>query len=323
MINELLQKKTIELIIQKYQQDKSIDQIYCDLNDEFVFQKDIEMKKPLFGYMGGKTKVSKQILNYIPDHKIYVEPFCGSLALLLSKGYKNVSDNNYREVINDSDENLISFFMHVRDNYLELFNLIDNIEYSNNAVDIDLYSLDKNDIKKAAFYFLKINSSFGGNCYKQKKDIGYGLYAQNHVYAYLNKTLMLKALSERLKNCYIFNEDYKKTISRFDSKDTFIYLDPPYFNTEKYIGNKINYQEFPNFIKGLKSKWILSHYYDDYIKENFNDYNIIHLNHTRFFEKKKKLKRKKVDECIILNYDPDEIDLYFKGDDDERQLYLY
>ncbi len=323
MINELLQKKTIELIIQKYKQNKSIDQIYIDLNNEFIFQKDIEAKKPLFSYMGGKTKLCRQILKYIPDHKIYCEPFCGSLALLLAKGYKKTTNSHdYKEIINDSDENLVSFYLQVRDNWLKLFNLIDNIEYSNNAIYDNLESLSKNDIKKAAFWFTKISASFAGGFRKHGKSISYGLKGPNNVQRYLNKILRIKALSERLKNCYIFNEDYKKTILKFDSKETFLYLDPPYKNTRQYVDNRIDYQEFSNFVKGLKSKWIISHYYDNYIKENFRDYNIIHLESLCSIEKIKELgKRKKTNECIVLNFNPDEVDLYFKKK--EKEYFLF
>jgi DNA adenine methylase len=41
--------------------------------------------KPPFTYFGGKTSIAPQIVRMLPAHEHYVEPFAGSLAVLLAK----------------------------------------------------------------------------------------------------------------------------------------------------------------------------------------------------------------------------------------------
>ena len=41
--------------------------------------------KPPFAYYGGKTTLAPKIADLLPAHEHYVEPFAGSLAVLLAK----------------------------------------------------------------------------------------------------------------------------------------------------------------------------------------------------------------------------------------------
>ena len=310
MINQLLKKSTIDLIYDLIQERKSKEEIYNFINKEFIFQKDIATKKALFGYLGGKTRLSKQIINYIPDHKVYVEPFCGSSAILFAKGYKSVNNaHDYREIINDLDNNVYNFFLQLRDNTQQLIDYFDNIEYSNTLkkkiyTNTEYYN-NLSDVKKAVYYFFNVISGYAS---RPDQGFAYSKKSRNHVITKLNKGLLLKAYAERLQNCHIFNEDYKKIIQKFDSKDTFFYIDPPYENTQQYTCNEINYEELPKIIKNIKGKWMLSNYRNDYIENNFKEYNIIDLNHYRSCCKAINGTRpkKECNECIIMNYNIEE-----------------
>jgi len=43
------------------------------------------MSAPPFTYFGGKTRLAEKIVATFPAHGHYVEPFAGSLAVLLAK----------------------------------------------------------------------------------------------------------------------------------------------------------------------------------------------------------------------------------------------
>lgn len=65
--------------------------------------------KPPFGWVGGKTKLAKQIVSLIPeDHNLYVEVFAGALSVLYAKEVPQRA--KYREVINDYNGELVNLY---------------------------------------------------------------------------------------------------------------------------------------------------------------------------------------------------------------------
>lgn len=65
--------------------------------------------KPPFAYFGGKTMLADRIAELLPEHGHYVEPYCGSLAVLLAKQQAKI------ETVNDLDEELVTFWRVLRD----------------------------------------------------------------------------------------------------------------------------------------------------------------------------------------------------------------
>jgi len=47
------------------------------------------MQKPPFAYYGGKQLLAKRIINLIPEHTTYVEPFCGEIEQRTPMSSKN------------------------------------------------------------------------------------------------------------------------------------------------------------------------------------------------------------------------------------------
>lgn len=66
--------------------------------------------KPPFAYFGGKTLTAGRIAELLPPHHLhYVEPYGGSLAVLLAKRPARM------ETVNDLDHNLMTFWRILRD----------------------------------------------------------------------------------------------------------------------------------------------------------------------------------------------------------------
>jgi DNA adenine methylase len=65
--------------------------------------------RPPIAYFGGKTTLAPQIAALLPPHRHYVEPYCGSLAVLLAK------DPSPMETVNDLDQALVTFWRVLRD----------------------------------------------------------------------------------------------------------------------------------------------------------------------------------------------------------------
>jgi DNA adenine methylase len=70
--------------------------------------------RPPMPYYGGKMRIAAQIADLLPPHRHYVEPFAGSLAVLLAKSPSPM------ETANDIDQRLVTFWRVLRDRGEEL-----------------------------------------------------------------------------------------------------------------------------------------------------------------------------------------------------------
>jgi DNA adenine methylase len=70
--------------------------------------------KPPVTYFGGKTRISDRVAALLPKHGHYVEPFAGSLAVLLAKR------RSPHETVNDLDGDLMAFWRVLRERQPEL-----------------------------------------------------------------------------------------------------------------------------------------------------------------------------------------------------------
>lgn len=70
--------------------------------------------KPPFAYFGGKTIAAPRIADLLPAHLHYVEPYAGSLSVLLAKPRSRM------ETVNDLDQAVMTFWRVLRDRPREL-----------------------------------------------------------------------------------------------------------------------------------------------------------------------------------------------------------
>ncbi len=97
--------------------------------------------KPPFTYFGGKTTLAAAIAALLPAHEHYVEPFAGSLAVLLAKPRANM------ETVNDLDGDIMTFWRVLRNRPNDLARVCDLTPHSrlehSAAQDEDLAGLDE------------------------------------------------------------------------------------------------------------------------------------------------------------------------------------
>lgn len=79
----------------------------------------------------------------------------------------------------------------------------------------------------------------------------------------------------------IHHLDYKEIFEKYDSADTFFYLDPPYYKKEFIYNGCEDYTknfhlELFEYIKKLKGKFLLSYNNDKFIIELYKDFNVIY-----------------------------------------------
>ena len=69
--------------------------------------KQFNLRTPI-SYYGGKQKLARTVLSFMPQHKLYCEPFLGGAAIFFAKEPSQV------EVINDTNKELITSTVSVK-----------------------------------------------------------------------------------------------------------------------------------------------------------------------------------------------------------------
>lgn len=188
------------------------------------------MKSCLKGH-GGKFYLAPAIVGKLgTPHKLYVEPFFFTGAVLLEKPYQGVA-----EVANDIDGNLTCFWSVLQDRTTraELIERLRFTPFSQEEFRHAQYVLDHdtaNIVEKAAAYFVVCRQSMAGRLDSfapmSKARVRRGMSEQ--VAAWLGAVDGLYPVAERMMRVAIFNDKASAVIEREDSKDTLFYLDPPY-----------------------------------------------------------------------------------------------
>jgi DNA adenine methylase len=250
-----------------------------------------------FGWVGGKSKLAKEIIEYFPEHKIYIEVFGGALNVLYRK------DKSRLEVVNDINGELINLHRAIRSNPGTLSMYLNKLFISREIFsDIKKKKMrPTNNIERASFYLFLITQSFGS------KGDSFAMSAKaNRKPKDIYKSFYKWAL--RLKYVTIENLDFRELIKRYDKDEAFFYLDPPYVGTENYykdidgFGIK-EHKELASMLKKIKGKFLLSYNDSPIVRELYKDFKIIESSPLEYTLGSNMHKRKKrVKELFILNF---------------------
>jgi DNA adenine methylase len=180
--------------------------------------------KPVLKYPGSKWKIAEWIIEQMPEHHSYIEPFFGSGAVFFSKPPSKI------ETINDLDSRVPNLFKIIRDEPERLAALIAGTPYSKEEYDNSFVSTD--DIYESTRRFLVQcwqSHTFRVNEYKcgwkidvQGRDKAYAMYNWYRLPRWLLDT------TERLRHAQIENMNAVELIQKFNYKNVLIYADPPY-----------------------------------------------------------------------------------------------
>lgn len=196
--------------------------------------------KSFFCRVGSKKSLLNKITPLIPPHKVYVEPFVGSGAVFFRK------EPIEKEVLNDLDSTLMYHYRILkktksRDFKKDIDTIEENQAFFNKKATTEGEKLQKEIIK-------------GCNTFGAK---GTGkIFVDSNSYSKLKN---IDKYQERLKNTTLLSQDYKSVIRKYDSKETFFFLDPPYENSKNlYKKGSFDFVELASFLKGVKGKFLLT-----------------------------------------------------------------
>lgn len=184
----------------------------------------MEMRQVL-KYPGAKNRIADWIIGFMPKHDVYLEPFAGSLSILLNKPRSHI------ETVNDLHGEVVNFFKVLRDTPQELIQRIALTPYSREEYDRSYLDTScENSVEKARQFCVRCWMGFGcSNNYHSGFKSGQQTNSPNPAKAWAELPYTMRLVAERLKGVQFENLPAIDLIRRYDTPDVFIYADPPYF----------------------------------------------------------------------------------------------
>lgn len=259
------------------------------------------MTKTPIVYYGGKQTMLPYIMPLIPAHSVYTEAFAGGAPVMFAKEPVRVN------VINDLNGELINFYR----------TAVADFEALNKEIQKTLHCREQHRVASCIYtnpdYFTRVQrawalwylskTSFSGildGSFSVDKIKGKALRVNN---AKAEFTGEIKAV---LEHCTIEQDDAFNVIRRFDTPESFHFIDPPYVGCNmghyKNMFTDADLIRLLELLSGLKGKFMLTMYPNQQIADFAarNDWHI-HPVTRRVTAANSSIKRKQ-EEWMIVNY---------------------
>lgn len=246
------------------------------------------------GWIGGKKLLRKEIIKRFPEGiDRYIEVFGGAGWVLFGK-----DKHADFEVYNDANGDLVNLYRCVKYHCGELQR---EMSYMLNSRELffdfaSQYTVTGlTDIQRAARFFMILKTSYGstgrtfGCC---KKNI-------NNMIEYLD------AIQQRLSTVVIENRDFEELLKVYDKSHALIYLDPPYYGTEKYYSQQFSLEDHLRLHKCLttvKGRFIVSYNDCEFIRQLYKDFRIEAVSRNNNLVSRYSDQSHTYNELLIMNY---------------------
>lgn len=258
-------------------------------------------------YPGSKWNIAGQLIKLIPPHHSYVEPFFGSGAVLFCKPPSDI------ETINDMDSDVTNLFRCIREEPERLARMVMTTPFSREEYDrafdkeyTDCFGQAKDFLVRCwqGHAFRTCGSRTGWKNDVQGRERMYALWDWYRLPEWIIET------AERLKKVQIEQRPVLEVIERFNYKNVFMYLDPPYLlevrsgKQYKHEMTDKDHEELLKTVRKSKAKIMLSGYESDLYNDYLHDWKKRSFRSCAEYGKPRQ-------ETVWMNYTPDgQMDLY-------------
>lgn len=237
--------------------------------------------KPL-KWHGGKHYLAKQIVQLMPEHIHYVEPFFGGGSVLLNKSAEGVS-----EVVNDVHKELTNFWRVLQDEkkFAKFSRIVEAVPFSQVEWE-DSHQRAESSVKEAVRFFIRCRQSRAGkfDCFATMSRNRTRRKMNEQASSWLTAVEALPAVANRLKRVVIMCDEATKVIRMQDGKNTLFYLDPPYVHESRVTTSDYDFEmsadqhvELLETIENCKGSVILSGYPNDLYESRLKNWRVVDI----------------------------------------------
>lgn len=240
-----------------------------------------KVESPALRYHGAKFRLAPWVMQFFPDHRVYVEPFGGAAGVLLQK------PRSYAEVYNDLDDDIANFFRVLRDpeQAEQLIQLLHLTPYARAEFDMsyedctDPVERARRTAVRAGMGFGSAGATKGVTGFRIDTARTYGT-AQHLWTRYPGQ---LPAVIERLQGVLIENRPAIEVMQQHDTPDTLHFVDPPYVFGTRSQRNVVQgcyrhemtdeqHMELLGVLKNLQGMVVLSGYASELYERELADW---------------------------------------------------
>ena len=249
--------------------------------------------------------MAKGLVKLIPEHKIYVEPFVGGGAVFFQK------EKSQQEVIADKDPEIVFAYTFLQNLTQEQYDELNNMDWVSTRArwkEINSKSVKpKNDVERMFNYLYDLRGSFS------MSRRTYRPYVENE--SIKPKMDNYWNVKERLQGITILCDSYENVIKKYDGKDTFYFLDPPY--PKEWPGPKehnIVLEPFVECVRKIKGNFLITLNESPENRKMFEGFKFGNMDRLTFFnrvnQQKDQTTRRMDTELLIANYEIKDYNLY-------------
>lgn len=178
----------------------------------------------LIKYPGAKWKFAEKIIEMMPEHHSYLEPYFGSGAVLFNKQPSHI------ETVNDIDDEVVNLFYCIRTDPERLARLLYLTPYARQEYE-NAYIKTDEPLEKARRFCIRLNQGHGFRTTGEKVGWKNDLQGRERAYCKVDWNKLPEKIvqtAERLKDVQIESRPAVDVIKRFNFDNVLIYADPPY-----------------------------------------------------------------------------------------------
>jgi len=202
----------------------------------------------VFGYVAGKSIIATKLKKFFPTHKTYTEPFCGSAAMFF------VKDPAPTEVLSDTNKEVAFAHKSLKTLTKSEFQQLGQQNWKSSRATFGkvLKSEPTGKVERLYKFLYLARFSYG------KKRTSWDPNSDGNSASTVKR---IERLQPRYKNATILCSDYAPVLKKYDGKDAFHFLDPPYagYNATGIGEKEFDEGAFRKALDAIKGQFLLTY----------------------------------------------------------------